>query len=255
MFDWGAFTLFLYILMRMSGFIMFNPVFGRNGIPAMFQAGLIAILSLTTFYAYGGSSPVPDGLFAFAFQLLMELGVGFAVSIVVRFFFYIAAQAGEIVDAQMGLSMSKTYDPASGTQSTVTANILNTLMLLLFFAENGHITLLRLMLTSGEIVPFGAASLGMHLADNVLELFTECALLALKIGLPILAAELMGQVGMGVLMKVIPQINVFTINIDLKIIIGFLILLLLLVPMGEVLLEAEANMLSAVRQIVAASGG
>lgn len=255
MFDWGAFTLFLYILMRMSGFILFNPIFGRNGIPAMFQAGLIAILSLTVFYAYGGSAPVPDSLFTFAFLLLMELGVGLAVSIVVRFFFYIAAQAGEIVDSQMGLSMAKTYDPSTGSQETVTANILNTLMLLLFFAENGHITLLRLMLTSGEMVPFGTAMLGMRLADYVLELFTECALLALKIGLPVLAAELMGQVGMGVLMKVIPQINVFTINIDLKMIIGFLILLFLLAPMSEVLLEAESNMLSAVGQVVAVAGG
>lgn len=255
MFDWGAFTLFLYILMRMSGFVLFSPVFGRDGIPTMFQAGLIALLALTVFYAYGGYAPVPDNLFEFAFRLVMELGVGFAVSIVMRFFFYIGAQAGEIVDSQMGLSMSKTYDPSTGAQETVTSNMLNMLMLLLFFAENGHITLLRLMLTSGEIVPFGTAVLGMGAADNVLQLFTECALLALKIGLPILAAELMGQVGMGVLMKVIPQINVFTINIDLKIIIGLVMLLLLLSPMSEVLLEAESEMLIAVRQVVAAAGG
>ena len=255
MFDWGAFTLFLYILMRMSGFVLFSPVFGRNGIPAMFQAGLIGLLSMTVFYAYGGSAPVPDSLFAFASRLLMELGAGFAVGIVMRFFFYIASQAGEIVSTQMGLGMAKTYDPSTGAQETATGNILNTLMLLMFFAENGHITLLRLMLTSGEIVPFGTATLSMRLADNVLQLFTECALLGLKIGLPILAAELMGQVGMGVLMKVIPQINVFTINIDLKIIIGLLILLLLLSPISGVLLEAESKMLSAVRQIVAAAGG
>lgn len=255
MFDWGAFTLFLYILMRMSGFVLFNPVFGRNGIPALFRAGLIGLLSMTVFYAYGGSAPVPDSLFSFAFRLLMELGAGFAVGIVMRFFFFIASQAGEIVDTQMGLSMAKAYDPSTGAQETVTGNMLNTLMLLLFIAENGHITLLRLMLTSGEIVPFGTGMLGMRLADDVLQLFTECALLALKIGLPILAAELMGQVGMGVLMKVIPQINVFTINIDLKIIIGLVILLLLLSPMSEVLLEAESNMLGAVRQVVAAAGG
>lgn len=255
MFDWGAFTLFLYILMRMSGFVIFSPVFARNGIPAIFQAGLIALLSLTVYYAYGGSAPVPDSLFVFAFRLLMELGVGFMVSIVMRFFFYIATQAGEIVDTQMGLSMAKAYDPSTGTTETVTSNMLSTLMLLLFFAENGHVTLLRLMLTSGEIVPFGTAVLGMGAADNVLQLFTECALLALKIGLPILGAELMGQFGMGILMKVIPQINVFTINIDLKIIIGLLMLLLLISPMSEVLLEAESRMLGAVRQIVAAAGG
>lgn len=254
MFDWGAFTLFLYIAMRMSGFVLFNPVFGRTGIPAIFQAGLIGILSMTVFYAYGGSAAVPDNLFVFGLRLLMELGLGFAVGIVMRFFLFIAEQAGEIVDTQMGLSMAKTYDPSTGASQTTTANMLNILMLLLFFTENGHITLLRLMLTSGELVPFGTAVLGPAVADTMLRIFTECALLALKIGLPILAAELMGQVGMGVLMKAIPQINVFTINIDLKMIIGLVMLLFLLSPMSEVLLEAESGMLGAVRKVMVTAG-
>ena len=49
MFDWGAFTLFLLILMRMSGFVLFNPIFGRAGIPQMFQAGFIGALSVAVF--------------------------------------------------------------------------------------------------------------------------------------------------------------------------------------------------------------
>ena len=54
-----------------------------------------------------------------------------------------------------------------------------------------------------------------------------------------LAAELLGQVGMGILMKVIPQINVFAINIELKVIIGLGLLLLLMTPFSEYLLRAE----------------
>ena len=82
------------------------------------------------------------------------------------------------------------------------------------------------------------------------ELFIECFLLAVKLAAPILAAELLGQVGMGILMKVIPQINVFAINIELKVIIGLTLLMLFMAPVSEFLLDAENEMLLAVRNML-----
>ena len=84
-----------------------------------------------------------------------------------------------------------------------------------------------------------------------MELFVECALLSVKLTLPILAAELLGQVGMGILMKAIPQINVFAINIELKVLVGFFMLLLLLTPMSDFLLEVEGDMLQALQDALA----
>jgi flagellar biosynthetic protein FliR len=69
--------------------------------------------------------------------------------------------------------------------------------------------------------------------------------------MPILAAELVGQLGMGILMKVIPQINVFSINIELKVIIGLAMLLLMISPFSEFLLKAEMTMLDSISQALA----
>ena len=88
------------------------------------------------------------------------------------------------------------------------------------------------------------------MVNALLELFLLCTVLAVKLCMPILAAELLGQLGMGILMKVIPQINVFSINIELKIIIGLLLLLLLLSPISEFLLQAETTMLSSLSEIM-----
>ena len=71
--------------------------------------------------------------------------------------------------------------------------------------------------------------------------------------MPILAAELLGQVGMGVLMKAIPQINVFSINIELKVLIGLILLLLLISPFSEFLLQAELTMFDRLRELLALS--
>ena len=255
MIDWSALTLFLFIAMRMSGFVLFNPIFGRSGIPAMFQAGFVVMLSWVTYSVYGGSVIVPATLLGLGLKLVLELGVGFLIGIAMRFFFYIPDQAGELIDMQMGMSMARTYDPTSQSQATPTANLLNVLAILLFFAANGHITLLRLMLTSGDIVPYGTAMLGERAAEHVVELFAECVLLAVKLSLPILGAELLGQVGMGVLMKAIPQINVFVINIELKVLIGLIMLLFLVTPMSQFLLEAESLMLEELGNLLSLAGG
>lgn len=255
MFNWTAFTLLLFIVMRMSGFILLNPIFGRTGIPNIFKAGFILMLSWMVYGVYGGEYlAVPETLLELSFKLLLELSLGLLFGMAMRFFFYIPDQAGELVDTQMGMGMARSYDPTSQSQSTSTANLLNIMALLLFFSANGHITLLRIMLTSGEIVPFGTVTLGRQVAERMVELFVECVLLAIKLGLPILGAELVGQIGMGVLMKAIPQINVFAINIELKILIGLFMMLFLIGPIGDYLLDAEALMLEELGNILLLAG-
>lgn len=254
MFNWSAFTLLLFIIMRMAGFVFFNPLFGRNGMPRVFQAGFTLLLSWMVYSVYGGAGvAVPETLLELGLRLVLELGLGLVFGTAMRFFLYIPEQAGELVDTQMGMSMARNYDPATQSQSTSTANLLNTMAILLFFAANGHITLLRIMLTSGEIVPFGAAAFGKQVAERLVIYFTECVFLAVKLGLPILGAELLGQIGMGVLMKAIPQINVFAINIELKVLIGLFLLFFLIGPMGNFLLEAEDVMLRELGDLLALS--
>ena len=251
MIDWGRLTLLFYILMRMSGFVLFNPLLGRRNIPGIFRAGLTLVLAWFTASFTKGTAPVPVNLVEFSVRLLLELGVGFMVGMAVQFFFYlIPQQAGEIIDNQMGMSMSKEYDPGSNISMSVTGTLLTILMTLLFFMENGHNTMLRILLTSGEFIPFGKAALGTAAMQAGVELFIECFLLAVKLALPILAAELLGQIGMGILMKVIPQINVFSINIELKVIVGLVLLMLFMSPISEFLLRTENQMLVSVRDML-----
>ncbi len=255
MFNWSAFTLFLYIMMRMSGLILFSPFFGRNGVPLLFQGGMIVCLSLTAYSVSEQTAAVPETLLEFAVRLFLELGVGFFINMLIRFLLYIPEQAGEIIDTQMGMSMARSYDPGAQSSMTTTANLLNVMTQVLFFLANGHVTLIRLVLTSGDIVPFGQAAFGDMAANHMVGFFSECVVLAFKLALPILGAELLGQMGMGILMKAIPQINVFAINIELKVIVGMVMLSVLLTPISRYLLEAESLLLGSVRDLLTLFGG
>ena len=251
---WADLTLFLTILARMTGFVAMNPILGRTGIPGIFKSGMSLLLAVTAYGMTAERPGVPETILGLAALLLLELAVGYFLGLVMNIFFYIPMMGGETIDIQMGMSMGRTYDPSSQTTTTVTSRVLNTLMMLLFFAANGHHTLLRLIMVSGRIVPFGAAAFGQDLYWAVVELFVDCTILGVKLCMPILAAELLGQVGMGILMKVIPQINVFAINIELKVIIGLGLLFLLLNPMSEFLLLVEVNMLQSLQRLLPMMG-
>ena len=255
MVDWAQLYLFELIFMRMSGFLLFNPLLGRSSLPAMVKTGMALVLSILVFGTAGTGVPQPDTLVELAFRLLLELGIGLVLGFVMRVVFSVVQIGGEVIDTQMGMTMAQIYDASSQANLSVTASLLNILLILDFFAENGHYTLMRLLTTSGELVPYGAAALGDGVYAYVIELFLACMLLAVKLAMPILAAELLGEVGMGVLMKAIPQINAFVINIELKVIIGLLLFFLLLTPINEFLLELESGMLSELGRILRLIGG
>ncbi|MCI9367258.1 MAG: flagellar biosynthetic protein FliR [Oscillospiraceae bacterium] len=255
MFDWPEMTLLLYIMARVSGFILFNPILGRTNIPAAFRSGMVLVLSWFVMGVTDQQVPVPGGIPELVVRILLEMGLGFLLGMAVNFFFYIPQLAGSMIDTQMGMTMNQMYDPGTSSSMSVSGQILNVLMTLLFFAGGGHYTLLRIFLTSEEIVPLGAVSIGVPAFQFMLELFVECTVLAVKLCMPILAAELIAQVGMGVLMKVIPQINVFAINIELKVIVGLALLFMLMIPFSEFLIEAERTMMNKLHDILLLVGG
>lgn len=246
----GELTLFIYIFARMSGFVLFNPILGRRNIPGIVRAGIVMVLSVLVYSMADGTLVVPTGTIDLAVRILLELCLGYLLGLIMQFFFYIPLLAGEAADTQMGMTMAKTYDAGAQASMSMTATLLTVLMTMLFFVANGHHTLLRILVISGSIIPFGAAAFGDAVVNAVLEVFIDCTLLAVKLCLPIVAAELIGQVGMGILMKMIPQINVFAINIELKVIIGLLLVFFLLGAFSEFLLETERTMLSTMRDIL-----
>lgn len=255
--DWSELYLFTLIFMRVTGCVLFNPIFGRTSLPNLARAGIVMVFSVFVMGTAGEAPAVPASLLEFALKLLLELGIGFVLSFIMQLFFMIIQVGGEVIDAQMGLTMAQVYDASSQVNMTITASLLNVLFVLVFFAENGHYTMLRIFFTSAQVVPYGQAVFGQAVASGVAEVFLSCMVLAIKLAFPILAAELLGELGMGILMKAIPQINAFVINIELKVIIGLVLLFLFLTPISEFLLGAEAEMLetmSRMLQIIAAPG-
>lgn len=228
------FILFALVFMRMTGAIALNPILGRSNIPNPVKGAMILVLS---FLLYGETNGVlvhePAFLLEFGFMLIKELMIGFVIGFSIEFSFLVVRFAAAVLDYIMGLSMAQTYDPQYNTQMTITSGMYYTFLVLLFLAGNGHVRLMALIYSSARLIPFGEVAIRPELSTLMLEIFKTSIATGLQLAFPILAMELVTEAAVGILMRIIPQINVFAVNFQLKIIVGLMMLLYMFSPVAS----------------------
>lgn len=233
----GEFTYFLLILARMSGCVFFNQIFGRGNLPTIIKISLSLMLAITV---YGILPPSDDlvisSLLEYGIIILKEAFVGYIIGYVINIFFSIVVISGEIIDLQIGMSMSKIYNPSSNVSMGVSGSLLNVFIILLFFSARGHLSLIQIFITSCKLINIGSFTIPQSLFLNLVEMFSQILIFSLKLALPILAVEIITEAGIGILMKAIPQIQVFSVNIQLKLFVG-LFLMMILIPSFSTFLE------------------
>lgn len=248
--DTEHFILFSLVLMRMSGFILLNPIFGRKTIPGIVKSGMVIVLTVVVYSFSEGTIIEINTPIAYALLLLKEFAAGYVLGFVMQLFEMVITFAGGVIDYQMGMSMATIYDPQSNTQIPLTGQIFYIYGMLLFFAVDGHLVLMRILLTSAQVVPFGEIAFTTNMAQAMLDIFSQSILLAIKFAFPLIAVEFLTEVGVGILMKMIPQINVFVINIQAKILIGLIMLVFLFSPMSDFLRNLNDMMLKSMQEVL-----
>ncbi len=230
------FTLLLFIFMRMSGCIMFNPILGRKNVPVILKVGLTLMLSIFSYQLVPAQAFEIPSFLVFFVTMLKELLIGYMVGFVIQLFMSVILISGENMDMQIGISMSKIYDPQSNISMPLSASLINAMFILIFFASNAHLTLIEVFTKLCIMVPYGSLQFHPELYQQLVAMFSQILIYAVKMSLPLLAAELITEIAVGLVMRAVPQIDVFVINIQLKVIIGFLVILIM-VPSFAAFLE------------------
>ncbi len=217
------FAVIVMVLIRVSGIFTFNPIFGRQNVSGYIKAG--ATLLITLVMVAGGSMEytLPPDLFGFVFDAAKELAVGLLLGFYVNLMLSAFSLAGEVIDMQLGLGMAKSYDPNFGSVG-ITAQIYTYWFILYFFAVGGHLSYIELFAVSYETIPIGFDSFNFNLPYILVSYFETVLTLAVKIAMPYIAASLVTEFCIGVMMKAVPTIHVFVVNIQIKLLVGFVVL-------------------------------
>ena len=228
-------TLLLLIFMRMSGCIMFNPILGRKNLPIIIKVGLTLMLSIFCYNLVPEQNIEITSFIVLFVTLIKKLLIGFMVGYVIQLFLSILIISGENMDMNIGISMSKIYDPQSNISMPLSASLINVMLIFIFFAVNGHLTLIQIFTKLCTFLPYGNLSFNPNMFQELTSMFSLILIYAVKMSLPVLAAELITEIGVGLIMRAVPQIDVFVINIQFKVILGFLILMVMIPPLASFL--------------------
>ncbi len=218
----------LLVFARMGGLLGMNPLLARRNVPAMVRTGLTFLLTALIAPGITVTGLAAENSLSLALGMMKELFVGFACGFVFQIFYYMLLFAGDIMDTNFGMSMAKVFDPGTSIQMSVSGNMINTLFVLYIFVTNSHLLMIRIFAGSFQVLPAGAVTFSQETARFFLELF-----MGLRLALPFIAAEFVLELSMGVLMKLIPQIHIFVINIQFKMILGLLLLLAFAGPVAS----------------------
>lgn len=220
---------YLAILVRVLGVIAFAPVFGNRTVTR--RAKLF--LSVGTAFAIFSAYPyVPLGYTTFlqyTMILMKEFVVGVTLGFTSSITISIIGMAGQFMDRELGFSMVSNFDPSMNTETTITAEFFNMLVMIILLCSNMHYFILSALSDSFESIPLGHVTIDSGtLYDIMLQYMTDYFVIAMRISLPILISIMLLNVVLGVLAKTAPQMNMFVIGIQLKILIGFAVLFVIL---------------------------
>ena len=226
--DYNSYLVSLLVLTRLTGALLFNPLLGRRSVPAIAKVGLALILTVVIFPTLKLPAVAFHTPLSFMLAIIRELLIGYALGLVMNLFIAWVLMAGEIMDMEMGASVSKIYDPQSGISMPITGTALNILFTLIFFATDGHLTLIKIVANSLTMFPPGPQMVAFEVGQYLTMMLGDMLTLAMKLAMPVLAIELLTEAGLGVLMRIVPQINVFVVGIQIKLAIGLLVVVLAL---------------------------
>ena len=221
------FEIFILILVRVSCFVYIAPFYGMSNVPNQVKIGLSAMIALLVSGFADVSQVEYTGLIGYAVIVLKEGITGLLIGLAANVCNSIILFAGNIIDMDIGLSMATEFDPINNAQVTLTGNLYNYFILMLLVVTDMHHYILRAFVDAFTVIPVnGQVFQWDHLFQSFLTYMTDLFVIAFRIILPIFAVMMILNCILGIMAKVAPQMNMFAIGMQMKILIGFLIMFL-----------------------------
>lgn len=220
---------FLVIFVRVVGAMAFAPIFGNQNVTRRPRMLIAVAFSFAVFTAY---PYVPLGyttFWGYSLILLKELLVGLTMGFMSNITLTIMQMAGMFIDRELGFSMVSNFDQTFNTETTITAQFYNMLLLVIMLCSNMHYFILSAVSDSFELIPIGNAVVNTDaLYGTMIQYMVDYFVIAVRISLPVQISIMLLNVVLGVLAKTAPQMNMFVIGIQLKIFVGFSVVIVTL---------------------------
>lgn len=214
----------LLILTRVSAFVFIAPFFGDSSIPARVKISVSVWITVLIFYSMPVTELSYSSVIDYGAMVVKEALTGLLIGFSAFICNTIIHFSGKIIDMDIGLSMAEVFDPTTMTSTGMTGSLYSYLLMMLMIASNMHIFLLNALVDSYTFIPIGGIRLGNTMYDTVLGFVADYFVIGFRIVLPIFAAILLLNCVLGIMARVAPQMNMFAVGMQLKVMVGLFVL-------------------------------
>jgi len=232
-------AILLSILLRLSIILFMLPIFSSAGVPATLKVLIVTSFSVMLFPVIRQNiQPIPLEFASLALVVIGELIYGILFSLSMLLILSAFELAGDLIGFQMGFGFAQTADPLTGARFNVLSVWTQLLATMIFLSVNGHHVVLKVLVESFTTIPIGSFALDSGLFAKMLLLSGMLFILAIKLAAPVLAVLILTHVGLGLMSKFAPQINIHATSFPITITIGIIFFGLTLSLWGEIGVES-----------------
>ncbi|HEY3278630.1 MAG TPA: flagellar biosynthetic protein FliR [Syntrophorhabdaceae bacterium] len=226
---------FILVFFRVLAILWLLPLFAGTSIPTAYKAALSLIIAFMLLELVNpGDMTMASDVYYLSLLILKEIAVGIAIGFFVRILFTSVQIAGEVISLQAGFGFARFMDPYTQTQVSELSQILNLLALTIFFSVDAHHMVFRGIFMSFKDLPLGGAAFKGPFFEYIIHTTGKVFSLGFKIGAPLIITLFLVELSLGLLSRMVPQVNVFIEGMPLKIMITIAMLafsLSMLVPL------------------------
>jgi len=226
------------VFARVGSMLMLMPGFGETPVPTRMRLALALMLSLSIGTLVADRlPPPPDHVWQITALIGGEVLVGLMFGAIGRLMMSALSTAGQVISMQTGLSFAQTFDPSQGRQSAIFATFLNLLAIVLVFSTGLHHLFLTGLVGSYDLIAPGVIPPAGDPAALATDTVAASFRLGIQMGAPLIAFGLIFYLALGVLSRLMPQVQIFFVAMPSNVLVGIAILALSLGAMLEVWLR------------------
>ncbi len=217
------FYTFLWPMLRIGAMLVAAPLLSLNAVSVRLRVviGLVLTFLIYPLVKWPVIDPISaEGLL----EIVNQLFIGSLMGLMLQVATGALVLAGQAIAASMGLSMASMYDPNVGNVPVISQFIL-ILSTLVFLGFGGHVIMISMLLESFRTLPIGQSLLGQVAFGKVIAWSSMIFLGGLLIALPVMIALLFINIGLGVVTRAAPSLNIFSVGFPATIAAGFIVLI------------------------------
>ncbi len=215
---------FLWPLMRIGAVFMAAPIFASRQVPVRWRAALTLVITLIVMPILPPAPVVETFSHEAMLIALQQIAIGVMMGFMLQLVFAAVVFAGQVMAYSMGLGFASMMDPQNGVQVPVVSQFYLILVTLLFLTLNGHLILIELVIDSFQTVPIAVDGLSRNTLWDIAIWGGRVFSGGLLIALPLVTALLVVNLGMGIITRAAPQLNIFAVGFPMTMMIGFVVM-------------------------------